>query len=369
MPPKRVKRKDKMAHDAIPIAEPPAQIPALAKLPAELFDEIISYLRVLPLSFYYDTYYDKARGNLPHPQFRERTDALRALSATCRALRDISYHRLWSRLDICWVPSEEAGTWYKYVMQSLQTKSKGVVSSSDYLKESIRTITLMLSKSDVAPTMTALRDLLEALPNLSTIQVITCRIPGDFGRATQGLSCPNVRTVVIPTDCHAVLKACPNTMHVRCAGGSGVTLIGSLKFSKCETLDGMINWVKDMKTVDRLIKNAPNLRKIEIRRPVCFGLGIMSQNKAPEQWSLVISKLSGLPKLRVIVLSFPGLEELPSDLVSIQKAREVLRKSKLQEERKLIVRRVIAQHYASPSDNKDHQVGDIVHRYEEEIFS
>ncbi|CAL1702731.1 unnamed protein product [Somion occarium] len=350
MPPKRVKRKDKMAHDAIPIAEPPAQIPALAKLPAELFDEIISYLRVLPLSFYYDTYYDKARGNLPHPQFRERTDALRALSATCRALRDISYHRLWSRLDICWVPSEEAGTWYKYVMQSLQTKSKGVVSSSDYLKESIR-------------------DLLEALPNLSTIQVITCRIPGDFGRATQGLSCPNVRTVVIPTDCHAVLKACPNTMHVRCAGGSGVTLIGSLKFSKCETLDGMINWVKDMKTVDRLIKNAPNLRKIEIRRPVCFGLGIMSQNKAPEQWSLVISKLSGLPKLRVIVLSFPGLEELPSDLVSIQKAREVLRKSKLQEERKLIVRRVIAQHYASPSDNKDHQVGDIVHRYEEEIFS
>jgi hypothetical protein len=35
-----------------------------------------------------------------------------------------------------------------------------------------------------------------------------------------------------------------------------------------------------------LIKNAPLLSKIEIRRPVNNGLGILSQNYAPPEWAV-----------------------------------------------------------------------------------
>ncbi|KAK7681712.1 hypothetical protein QCA50_015059 [Cerrena zonata] len=347
----------------------PAQIPKLADLPPELFDEILSHLLVIPLDFYYDTFYDTKYGSLPHPKFRERTDALRALAGTCAALRAAAYHRLWSRLDICFIPIKSSGTWYKYVMQSIQIKAKGVINSSDNLKNSIRNITLMLSKSDVKETMTALARLFSVLPNLTTIQVVTCKIPGDFTKAMQGIVLPNVRTVVVPTDCHAVLKSCPNATHVRCAGGTGITLVGSLRACKCEKLDGMIDWVKDMKVVDRLVKNAPNLREIEIRRPVSWGLGILTQNTTPQQWSQVIPKLAQLQKLRIIVLSFPGQEEIPSDRVSIEAARVVLKNSALKEkeERKLIIRRVIAQHN-STVDHADGQVGDIICSCVEEVF-
>ena len=110
----------------------------MADLPPELFDEILSHLKVLPLDFYYDTFYDKQYGSQPHPQFKERTDALRALAGTCVALREASYSRLWSRLDVCFIPPGSTGTWYKYVMQNLQLKATGVVGSTDTLKDSIR---------------------------------------------------------------------------------------------------------------------------------------------------------------------------------------------------------------------------------------
>ena len=118
-----------------------------------------------------------------------------------------------------------------------------------------------------------------------------------------------------------------------------------------------------------MVKKAPDLRQVEIRRPVCWGLGILSQNAAPQEWSQVIPKLSGLKKLRVIVLSFPGLEETDTDRMSIEAARAVLKNSTLKEERTLVVRRVIAQHYDSPLGNHDNQVGDIVRDVRKEVFS
>ncbi|KAI0072618.1 hypothetical protein K474DRAFT_1686559 [Panus rudis PR-1116 ss-1] len=358
MPPKKAKTKAKNPEPAEE-NNAPVVVPRLASLPAELFDEIISYFAVLPLHYYYDT---QGFGTTPDPRYRERTDVLRALSQTCRALRSVSFPRLWSRLDLCILDEEYQASWYKHAMQEIQCKAKGVISSSKELRESIRVLTFSLSKSAVKETLPHLTKLLHAVPNLHTIQIVTCKIPGDFGKAVQGVQFPSVRTVVIPTDCHAILKSCPNATHVRCTLGNGHTLIGSLKHCKCEVLDGMIDWV-DPKVMDRLVKVAPNLTRIEIRRPVNWGLGILSQNKAPAEWAQVIPKLSKLSKLRVITLSFPGEEELPSDRVSINAARDVLKNSKVPE-KKLIIRRVLAPHYTRGNDQKE----DVVQSCVEEIF-
>ena len=69
------------------------------------------------------------------------------------------------------------------------------------------------------------------------------------------------------------------------------------------------------------------------------------------------------------MLSFPGLEETNTDRMSVDAARAVLKNSTLKEERTLVVRRVIAQHYDSPLGNDDTQVGDIVRDVRKEVFS
>ena len=101
----------------------------------------------------------------------------------------------------------------------------------------------MFSKSDLEPTMQSLTILLPVLPNLHTIQILHCRSPGPFTSAIRGLHLPTVRTLIIPTECGSLLKACPNVTHVRCLGGNGSTVVTSLKYCRAvEKLDGMIDW-------------------------------------------------------------------------------------------------------------------------------
>lgn len=81
------------------------------------------------------------------------------------------------------------------------------------------------------------------------------------------------------------------------------------------------------------------------------GLGIMSQNTAPEQWSQVIPALSGLKELQELLITFPSKDEVPSDVPSIEAARKVIRDLHAADpkagKRKLVVRRVEAPHYAN----------------------
>ncbi|THH31684.1 hypothetical protein EUX98_g2490 [Antrodiella citrinella] len=218
----------------------------------------------------------------------------------------------------------------------------------------------MTSKSQADIAMPALRQLLPALPNLTTIQVLHCNKAGDVGAAVIGLRLPSVRTVIVPTKCNCILKACPNVTHVRCAGGDGAALISALKFcDDVQILDGMIDWsYKDIMT--RLLKNAPKLHTLEIRRPV-KSFRFETRITAPAIWAEVIPQLSKLPELRTIKLSFPG-RETSSDSASIEAARKVLRNSRVTRERKLIIRRVFAPH------NTNSQWEDVVEDYRQELF-
>ncbi len=109
-------------------------IPPLASIPPELFDEIMSYFPILPLTWYYGTSPTK----VPDLRFFERTYILRVLSLTCKALRRITLPRLWSRLDTCCVPENWRRVWYKYVMQALKRKADGVAAADPSLRVHVR---------------------------------------------------------------------------------------------------------------------------------------------------------------------------------------------------------------------------------------
>lgn len=115
--------------DAITYPSPsPAHIPRLASLAPELLDMILSHLRSLPLTLNYKTLYGAGIPSLASEpcNYTERTDALRALSGTCRALRRVCHVRLWRRVDFVFVPAGKTGTWYKYAMAALERKSVGL---------------------------------------------------------------------------------------------------------------------------------------------------------------------------------------------------------------------------------------------------
>lgn len=113
-------------------------IPPLATVPAEVLDEIFDYFLTFPPM---STSMPASMCNWSKPpnlQYSERTVALRAVSQTCRALRRVILPRLWSRIDACWVPEDERGHWYKYVMQELKRRARGVSAADPALRAQVR---------------------------------------------------------------------------------------------------------------------------------------------------------------------------------------------------------------------------------------
>lgn len=105
-----------------------------------------------------------------------------------------------------------------------------------------RTFCLMTTKCQAKVTLPALTRLLPALPNLNTIHVLHCNKPSDIAAATKNLYLPSVRTLILPTLCYPILRACPNATHVRCSAGDGALIISYLRFCNVQVLDGMIDW-------------------------------------------------------------------------------------------------------------------------------
>ncbi|KAJ7779256.1 hypothetical protein B0H16DRAFT_1502062 [Mycena metata] len=317
----------------------------LVQLPPELFDAIIEHYVTLPSTFYYDTQ------NIPELKYYERNDALTALSQTCRVLRQITLPRLWERLDMCRIPERNRQTWYNYVMLAIARKANGI--SDSPVRHYVRILTVMFSKSQPDAPLAALWKMLPQLPNLRMIHVINLKTPG-FAKslADSKLKLPNVRTLFLPTEGCVFQRICPNATHIRCVGGGGMALTSEVT-DKTEVFDGMVDW-KDLKLVDRLVKRAPNLRKLEIRRPVNWGLGINSQNEAPAQWAQVIPRLAPLQHLTDLILTFPAAEEKPGDAGTIAAGRQLMQgKTAVKGKRRLTIRRVVARHYSNPGSEED----------------
>lgn len=97
------------------------------ELPWELLIEIISYFERLPIPITTKTNFHPSPYGVDlmpseSSQYLERTDALRALSQTCRLWRNIFFPLLWERLEACLTHSSTAA-WYKVYGESLIRKS------------------------------------------------------------------------------------------------------------------------------------------------------------------------------------------------------------------------------------------------------
>ncbi|KAJ7770267.1 hypothetical protein DFH07DRAFT_1058074 [Mycena maculata] len=276
---------------------------ALVQLPAELFDAIIDNYWTIPPKFYFPS------SDVPALKYYERTDALTALSQTCRALRNITLHRLWARLDISRVPERARLSWYKYVMPELQRKANGIVTSP--VRHHVRILTLMLSKN-------------------SCYQL---QYPGLCEEAK--LELPNVTTLFLRNNVSVFQRICPNAVHIRCVGGSGAAPLSGLT-ARTERVDGPFDWT-DMKLVE-----PPNLRTLGIRTLVHASSII---DEGPAEWAQAIPKLALLKKLSELILTLPGVDETPNDVASIAATRTLMRTSTVAGERRLVIRRVLAPHF------------------------
>ena len=123
----------------------------ILKLPAELWLEILSYFPAVPIP----TRRIRPSPVLP-PSTLERSDVLRALSQTCRSLREIFFEQAWERLEACAIRTEKAsaypnisnlfqdlqdlssgrdeipGSWYLGVSRTLQIKCEGLSRHPEY---------------------------------------------------------------------------------------------------------------------------------------------------------------------------------------------------------------------------------------------
>ena len=103
---------------------------ALLKLPLELIMEVLSHFDCLPIitgKFDYDLF-----GIDPKitRRYLERTDALRALSQTCRSWRNLFFPLLWERLEPCLIHSD-SGNWSESYGNSLIRKSALVCENAE----------------------------------------------------------------------------------------------------------------------------------------------------------------------------------------------------------------------------------------------
>jgi hypothetical protein len=127
----------------------PSLDPQILELPAELWLEIICYFPAVPIPTRRTTH----NPVLP-PSALDRSDVLKVLSQTCRALRNIFFEQAWERLEVCAVRVEKSkgqshsrdysveglnygrdqipGSWYLGVSRTVQAKCEGLSRHPEY---------------------------------------------------------------------------------------------------------------------------------------------------------------------------------------------------------------------------------------------
>jgi hypothetical protein len=222
-------------------------------LPSELLTEIASYfLTILSVDIIENP------TTLP-VEYRERSDILRALSQTCKDLRSALQPLAWERLEAC-THTETRGQFFKEVGTALERKCTGILKCkhllphvrfvlrcyrwscnihlavTDIRPDSI--VTVSLTRYQTGTILPAFAECLAALPNLHTIQVVHAhsQMTTPLKNAFKGKSFPSVRTVIIPSCAHEILRCCPAVEDLTCNEGDGSTLIGALVAAKCNNL-------------------------------------------------------------------------------------------------------------------------------------
>lgn len=104
-----------------------------------------------------------------------------------------------------------------------------------------RIVTVVLTRFQTNNVLPPFVKLLQSLPNLHTIQVPHAHsaITGALKGAFEGSSFPSVRTVIMPTCAHEILRCCPGTRDVTCIEDDGGRLVSALADAGCNKLEAI----------------------------------------------------------------------------------------------------------------------------------
>lgn len=115
-------------------------------------------------------------------------------------------------------------------------------SISHFIVGSVMSVTVTRYRMDTI--LPAFADCVQSLPNLHTLEL--CHVHQSMTmklkRAFEGKTMPTIRTVVLPTVAHHILRSCPNVEDVTCNAEDGSQILGTIatRCPKVERISGMI---------------------------------------------------------------------------------------------------------------------------------
>jgi hypothetical protein len=103
----------------------------------------------------------------------------------------------------------------------------------------LRIVTVTLTRYKTTTVLPPFVKLLQSLPNVHTLQVPHAHsaMTGALKTAFEGSSFPSIRTVIMPTCAHEILRCCPETRDVTCNEGDGGRLVSALADAGCSQLE------------------------------------------------------------------------------------------------------------------------------------
>ncbi|KAF7378051.1 hypothetical protein MSAN_00229100 [Mycena sanguinolenta] len=199
------------------------------------------------------------------PAYRERPETLRALSQTCRTFREISLPLYWEHVEACFV-SRSSEPWSTRVALVLLDRCKGLLRpESQHLALHVRVFSVSLSSHHIATAVSSFAKCLASLPNLDTLHILYLQSQWERNvtAAFKTVKLPAVKTIILPSHAHGILRACPNVRDVSCNEEVGEQLLDTL-IQHCPKVKRIQDFEVTNEVLDELSQGLPKLREIAV---------------------------------------------------------------------------------------------------------
>jgi len=267
MPPKRVKTAHKRNEEETSnIASIPCSQSSFLKFPNETVLEILSYFPEIAAKHVNcnscgQRFLDDP--SIASPDYL-REDALLVLSQTCRGLRQRLLPLLWKRFN-CY-NRKVGGAWYKRVSNEMEVRSVVLSNPKNkelatyvqcvltifflfYLESTIlityysRSCHVVLTRCSTKTVLPAFAQALKSMTNLETLEVLHAhsQMTTPLKNAFEGFSYPWIKTVILPSCAHNILRCCPGVISVTCTEEDGSKLVGALAAANSTKVEVLVD--------------------------------------------------------------------------------------------------------------------------------